>query len=71
MKYLQERKEPTTFLRQPWNYENVTFVPRYDPGERVLIVYVLDARGRVSAIRTLWDAKRAEVEALYRELFQR
>ena len=71
MKYLQERKEPTTFLRQPWNHENLTFIPRYDPGERVLIVYVLDARGRLSAIRTYWDATRANVVERYQEQFQR
>ena len=71
VRWLRERREPTTFLRQPWNDENVTFIPRYDPGERVLTVYVLDAVGRVSAIRTHWDATRAEVLERYQEQFQR
>ncbi len=71
MRWLRERKEPTTFLRQPWNHESVTFIPRYDTDERVLIVYVLDAHGRVSALRAHWDATRADVVERYREEFQR
>ncbi len=58
-------------MRQPWNHEDLTFIPRYDAGERVLIVYVLDAHGRVYALRTQWDATRADVVERYQEEFQR
>lgn len=71
MKYLQERKEPTRFLRQPWviqfGAQSVTFTPHFDSAERKLAVATSD----FAFIEAPVDAKRADVEALYRERFQR
>lgn len=68
---LEERREPTRYLRQPWtahfDEQRVTFTPSYDPGERVLAVTTSD----FAVLRAPVDATRAEVEALYRERFQR
>jgi len=70
MKYLQERKEPTRYLRQPWvmqlGAQRVTFTPHYDSAERKLVVATSD----LTHIEAPVDAKRADIEALYRERFQ-
>lgn len=70
-RYLKERREPTRYLKQPWTAhfggQRVTFTPSYDPGERVLETTTSD----FAVLRAPVDATRAEVEALYRERFQR
>ncbi len=71
MKYLKERKEPTRYLRQPWflniGSERVTFMPHYDSAERKLVVHTSD----LATIEAPVEATRSDVEALYRERFQR
>lgn len=71
VRHLKERLEPTQYLKQPWTAyfgaERVTFTPRYDPGERVLETATSD----FAVLRAPVGATRAEVEALYRERFQR
>ena len=71
LKYMQVRKETTRYVKRPWvmtsGVHHVTFRLRYDSAERKLVVATSD----LALVEAPVDAKRADVEALYRERVQR